>query len=98
MYGTVAKIQVKPGRDVELLELFDEWDRDLKPKVKGAMGGYTYRLDEDPNTFIMTAVFKDKATYDANADSPEQDKWYQRMRECLVADPEWNDGEIVRAF
>jgi quinol monooxygenase YgiN len=96
MYGTVATIKVKPGRDEELLALLDEWNRDYRPKVKGAMGGTVYRLDADPNTFIMTAVFQDKATYEANADSPEQDKWYQRLRSTLTADPDWHDGEIVQ--
>ena len=31
----------------------------------------------------------------ANADDPEQDKWYQEMRQHLEADPAWHDGEII---
>ena len=34
-------------------------------------------------------------TYRANADSPEQDARYQKLRALLEDDPEWNDGEIV---
>ncbi|MGH2830845.1 MAG: hypothetical protein ACRDJM_10220, partial [Actinomycetota bacterium] len=58
--------------------------------------GYTYKLDSDPNTLILVAAFKDKASYQANANSPEQDKWYQRFREFMTVDPEWMDGEIIQ--
>ena len=72
-----------------------EWERDMKPKVSGAEAGYLFKLDADPNTAIMVAVFSDKGAYTKNADNPEQDKWFQRIRDCLDADPEWNDGEII---
>lgn len=97
MYGTVFKFRVKAGREADLLSVWDEWDRDMKPKVSGAKGGYLYKLDNEPNTFIGAAVFESKDAYVANANNPEQDKWFQRLREHLEADPEWNDGEIVRA-
>ena len=29
----------------------------------------------------------------ANADDPERDRWYGRLRPLLPADPEWEDGE-----
>ncbi len=97
MYGTIARVKVKQGRMDDLVAIMDEWDREFKPKVDGAMGGYMFKLDKDPSEAMMVAVFRDKASYTANADNPEQDKWYQRMRECLDADPEWSDGEIVQA-
>jgi len=95
MYGTVFTLKVRPERAGELAEIFAEWERELRPKVSGAVGSLAYKLDADPNTWIGCAVFSDKQSYLANAESPEQDKWYQRMRECLTADPEWNDGELI---
>lgn len=95
MYGTVARARVKAGRFEDLRGIFEEWERDRKPKVKGAVAGYVYRLDSDPNTIFLTAVFESKDLYIANAGDPEQDKWFRRMRECLEADPDWNDGEII---
>lgn len=95
MYGTVFTLKVRPERAQDLRDLLDEWERDFRPKVNGAVGTLTYKLDNDPNTWIGCAVFSDKASYVANAESSDQDKWYQRMRECLTADPEWNDGEII---
>jgi hypothetical protein len=41
------------------------------------------------------ATFPAKAAYRANAADPEQDGWFRRMRELLIADPEWRDGRIV---
>lgn len=96
-YGTIFKFRVKDGHESDLLALWDEWDRDYAPNVKGAEKGYLFKLDNEPNTFFGIAVFTSKQLYVANADNPDQDKWFQRMREHLVADPEWNDGEIVRA-
>jgi hypothetical protein len=63
--------------------------------VPGNLGTYVYRLDSDPNTIIMAVAFKDKASYRANAESPEQNTRYEQMRALLTADPEWSDGEII---
>lgn len=95
MYGTVARVKVKPGGFDAAVKLMQEWDRDLRPKVDGAEGGYLFKLDKDPNQAIIVAVFRDKEAYLANAENPEQDKWFRRFSEHLDGDPEWNDGEIV---
>jgi quinol monooxygenase YgiN len=97
MYGTVAKLKVKPGHIGNVIALAEEWDRDFAPRIKGAVGGISYKLDSDPNTLIMCAIFESKDAYFKNADNPDQDKWFQRMRENLAVDPEWNDGEILYA-
>ena len=73
----------------------DEWDRDFKPNVKGAIGGLLMRPDNRTGELIGVAIFQDKATYEANADNPAQDGWYRRLRELLEADPEWKDGEYL---
>lgn len=96
MFGTVARVSVKPDRWDDLLAIYDEWDRETKPNTPGAIAGYLYRLESDPNAAIMCVVFEDKTSYFANANDPATDKWYERFRECLSADPEWMDGTIVR--
>lgn len=97
MYGTVARLRAKPGRAGDLRALMEEWDRDMKPRVPGAERSLVYRLDADEDAFIVAAAFRDRKSYLANADNPDQDKWYRRLRECLDSDPEWMDGEIVHA-
>jgi len=43
-------------------------------------------------------LFESKEAYVANAGSPEQHQRYLRMREMLVSDPEWHDGEIIASY
>ena len=51
--------------------------------------------DAKSGELIGVAVFEDKASYEANADDPEQDKWFGSLRALLTEDPEWEDGEYV---
>lgn len=90
MYGTVARMKVKPG---ELEQLQKVLASDVK--ADGEMAIYTYQLDADPNELIISVVFKDKKSYFDNADDPKTDEWFQAVRAHLEADPEWNDGEII---
>jgi len=92
MYGTVARMRLKQGKEAELSGLLREFDA---MKVPGAISDYLYRMDEDSNEYYMVVVFADKERYVANADNPEQDARYQKLRALLEADPEWHDGEIV---
>ncbi|MBI4493776.1 MAG: hypothetical protein HY690_13370 [Chloroflexi bacterium] len=85
----------KPGRERELVTLWEEWEQTRAPKVKGALGGYLMRPANRPGELIGVAIFSDRASYEANANDPEQDKWYRRMRDHLEADPIWEDGEYL---
>jgi heme-degrading monooxygenase HmoA len=94
MYGTVAQIKVKPGKETELME----YSRDVESQnIPGWISTYVYRMDNDPNEYYLTVVFESKEAYVANANSPEQDASYRRLRELLVSDPEWHDGEVVNS-
>jgi len=95
MYGTIAHMKAKPGKAEELMALQSEIS-DRKPE--GMVAVHVYRLDNDPDQFILAVLFKDKASYFANAQSPEQDKQFRRMRELLEADPHWHDGEVVQSI
>lgn len=93
MYGTIFKMKPKEGKEDEIIALFKEWESNRKPHVKGAKIGYLFKLDN--GGMMGVAVFDNKEDYLANADSTEQDSWYQKLRENLEEDPEWNDGEIL---
>jgi len=47
---------------------------------------------------IGVAIFRDRESYRANADDPDQDAWYKRLCALLEADPEWEDGVILGGF
>ena len=95
MYGTVADLKIKGGKEGEVLDLMRTWDTERKPKIKGAIASYVYQLDQDPNHWILTVVFEDRESYRENAEDPNQDAWYRQFRELLEEDPVWKDGEIV---
>ena len=94
MYGTVAFMKVKPGKLDELMALTQEETRDRR--MRGFVADYVYRMDDDPDRLCLVVLFSDKESYVKNAQDPEQDKWYRRIRELLEADPEWHDGEVIQ--
>jgi heme-degrading monooxygenase HmoA len=95
MYGTVARMQLKPGMEARLMEL----DRqDQATGIPGHVGTYVYRLDNEPNVYYLAVAFESKDAYVANANSAEQDARYRKMRELFESDPEWHDGEIVSVY
>ena len=92
MYGTVARLRAKPGAQAEIAALA----RELQGvKIPGMVADYLYHLGSAADEYYLVAVFETKAAYAANANSPEQDAQYRRLRALLVADPEWHDGEIL---
>jgi quinol monooxygenase YgiN len=94
MYGTVARLQVKPGMQEQFRALGQEISKNPPP---GHVAFYVYQMDADPTEYYLTVVFESKAAYHANAASPEQDAEYRKLRALLRADPEWHDGEIIQS-
>ena len=89
MYGTVAKMQLKPGAEEKLMESMEG----VAPP--GQVATFIFKSDADPNVHFVTTVFESRDAYKKFADSPEQDKRFRQMRELLSAEPEWHDGEVV---
>ncbi len=94
MYGTIARIHPKPGREAELRALLERYESGGR-RPAGYRHSYMFRPDTDPYdrpTWFLIAVFDDAATYRANADSPEQDAEYREMLALLEDEPDWMDG------
>ena len=89
MYGTIAKLDAKPGAVKELSKM------GIRRKPVGYIGSYVLKSDKNPNELWLVAIFKDRATYRADAESPEQDKEFRSLMQFLKTEPEWHDGEIV---
>lgn len=94
MYGTIARMRVKSGQEQTVIDTLVEWQKERGSKVKGSVGGYVLRPDDRPGELLLIGLFEDRATYEANAEDPEQDRWFHRLREMLEADPKWTDGEV----
>lgn len=94
MYGTIAQLRVKSGME----EQFSAYAQKIQEKDPGEVASYVYRMDADPSTFYLVAIFESKEAYVANANRPETDARYQHMRGNLDGEPKWHDGEIVFAL
>jgi quinol monooxygenase YgiN len=92
MFGTVAKMKLKPGAFEKMQQVMQAQE---VRQVDGYLFTAVYRSQSDPNEMWLTVGFKDEASYRANADNPETDKMAQQFQQMLDAPPEWHDGEIV---
>ena len=93
MYGTIARMKVKPGEADRLIEFMNEEEPGIESS--GLVATYVYRMDADPNELYLAVLFTDRDAYRKNADSPEQDEMYRKMVSFLDREPEWHDGEVI---
>jgi len=91
MYGTIFNLRVKPGHEGDLLETMDEHS------PPGAVAWFLMRPDDKNADLVGMVVFESKEAYVANANSPEQHEAFTKMMEHLVDEPNWTDGEYIRA-
>ena len=92
MYGTIARMQFKPGAESRMNEVMREYE---SVEIPGSISTHVYRMDQNPNEFYMVVMFQDRESYRRNAENPAQHQRYLRMMDMLVTEPEWHDGEIV---
>ena len=91
MYGTVARVMVKPGKEQELMAFGERAQTD----TPGFVSMQVFKMDANPNELYLVVAFESKEAYHKNANSPEQAERYAEYRALLDADPEWHDGEII---
>jgi quinol monooxygenase YgiN len=94
MYGTVARLTIKPGKAEEVTRMGQE----MSAQIPGLVSEYVYRTDADPNELYLVVIFESERAYRDNANSPEQHARYEQYRSLLAADPEWHDGHVIDAF
>jgi len=91
MYGTIAKLTVKPGQVDALRSAMSS-----SSSHPGGVAGYVYQMDDDPNVLYLAVISESKAAYRADADRPETNADFEKMMQFLVAEPEWHDGEVMK--
>jgi quinol monooxygenase YgiN len=94
MYGTIARLRIKPGVKEEFIKAMDSFGSAF---IRGWVADYYFQMDNDSDEFYLVAIFKDKEAYMANAESAEQHERYLVFRSFLMGDPEWHDGFIRSA-
>lgn len=96
MYGTIARVNCKPGK-VEEFRRFEERTAQENPPA-GLVFVHMYQLDDAPDELMLVVGFTDREAYVANANSPQQQQEYETYRTFLAAEPEWHDGEIIQSL
>ena len=98
MYGTIARLRLKPGAEPLLIAQTRALRQDDRPgatRMHGWVSTTLYRASRDPQELWLVVTFTDEAAYRANAALDSQHQWYLRLRGCLEEDPEWIDCELL---
>ena len=95
MYGTVARMQIKPGQEEAVKALNERWPRGRTSEATGFIADYVLKSERNPGEWVVLVIFDSEANYRENAADPEQHRQYEELRTLLASDPEWNDGEIL---
>tara|TARA_X000001036_G_scaffold255420_1_gene237724 strand:- start:343 stop:630 length:288 start_codon:yes stop_codon:yes gene_type:complete len=90
MYGSIFNLKPKQGKKNELINHL-KMDED---KPEGGLAWYVLNPDDDGD-LVAIAVFKDKDSYVANAERPEQHENFMKMMDLLEEEPKWKDGQFV---
>ena len=90
MYGSIFNLKPKQGKKNELINHL-KMDED---KPEGGIAWYVLNPDDDGD-LVAIAVFKDKDSYVANAERPEQHENFMKMMGLLEEEPKWKDGQFV---
>jgi len=91
MFGTIGHMRPRAGHDAEIGRLLEEWERDIRPRIPGAVTSITGKCARHDGEMITVVLMRDEPTYRTLAASAEQDAWYRRLLEHLEAPPEWED-------
>jgi len=89
-YGTVLVARMKPGAEDKLREGARRWVEERVPVVRGFEQEWV--LFGEDGTVVMAVRFASKADYDALADDPAQDAFYQQHLGPHLEDIRWIDG------
>lgn len=88
MFGTVARIRIKPGKEDDLRRIAGEIT-DADPP--GFVRNYVLRSKDDPQEIWLVALFDSEQAYYDNASRPETNAQYERWMELTEGQPEWHD-------
>lgn len=94
MYGTVSRFRIKPGSEDAVTALSREL---VDNPPSGFVASYIYRLDSGNDEYMTAAMWTDRETYQRSSSDERQQQWFARVRELMVGEPQWNDGEVIEA-
>ncbi len=98
VFGTIATMHVKPGMEAPVLKALEEWGGGRGSRIDGPIRIYVARSQRDPNVLLNIVLFDSREHYEANANDPDQDRWYRTILPLLKSPPDWHDHEVLLAY
>ncbi len=93
---TLWRFTVLPGRRQAVIDQFEKWEREHKPKATGFESSLIISNNDNPDELMVAVRFQSTENYLANSNRPEQATWFQELRANLAADPVWFNGTVTR--
>lgn len=94
-HATFWRMNVKPGQMDALQALMSDPKMAADMKARGWETDVTGVSKKNPNEIWGAVTWDTSERYYANADSPEQNAIYEKMRAMLTGDPEWFDCDVL---
>ena len=91
---TSFRFKALPGRRQAVIDHFERWERDQKPKATGFEQSILITNNGDPDEFMAVVRWDSRENYLRNSNRAEQDAWFRELRSDLVDDPMWFDGTL----
>ena len=96
MWGRIGRMRVRPDVPEEYLR--GQMRAFNTDRMLGWLSTAFYRSDDDPRELWLVAMFEDKESYRANAESSAQHAMYLTLRACMEDDPEWHDVDEIASL
>ncbi len=92
---TFWRMKVQPGKIGDLKALMNARQEEARLKATGWVQTVVGERKDGSDEIWGVVTWDTSDNYYRNAQSPEQNQWYEKMRSLLSADPEWFDCDVV---
>ncbi len=79
MFVTISLYHAKAGEEDAVIALHEEWQRNLRSKVKGNLSGELLRNIDASREFIAIMRYENQESEQILASDPDHGVWYQRL-------------------
>lgn len=93
----VVKFKVKPGRNAAFEQAFAEMQRSVAGAEPGNVYYDLYRIDQDPQTYVILEHYKDQAAVQAHGKSQHARKLIAALGDLLDGPPDAQRLVLVSA-
>jgi quinol monooxygenase YgiN len=84
----VVKFKVKPGKNAAFEQAFAEMQKSVASAEPGNLYYDLYRIDQDPQTYVILEHYKDQAAVQAHGKSPHARKLIAALGDLLDGAPD----------